>query len=65
MLRDKDSNKNYHVYKACCLYALCNYDEAKRECLKGPEIPLQIRLLYHIAHKKSDENSLMTYHSKI
>lgn len=39
-MRDKDYDKNYHIYKSTCLYALCNYDEAKRECIKGPESPL-------------------------
>ena len=53
------------MIKACCLYALCNYDEAKRECLKGKENPLSIRLMFHIAHKKNDEKNLMTYHHKI
>ena len=71
MMRDKDYDKNYHVYKvkifnqACCLYALCTYDEAKRECLKGPETSLSVRLMFHIAHKKNDEKNLMTYHHKI
>jgi intraflagellar transport protein 56 len=65
MMREKDYDKCNHIYKACCLYALCNYDEAKRECLKGPENSLQIRLMFHIAHKKNDEKNLMTYHHKI
>jgi intraflagellar transport protein 56 len=47
------------------LYALCNYDDAKRECLKGNENSLQFRLMFHIAHKKNDEKNLMTYHHKI
>lgn len=65
LMRKPDYNKELHVYKACCLYALCNYDEARRECVKGTESPLYVRLMLHISHKKSDENSLMTYHYKI
>jgi intraflagellar transport protein 56 len=65
LMRKGDYNKELHVYKACCLYALCNYDEAKRECLKGIETPLYVRLMFHISHKKNDESSLMTYHHKI
>lgn len=65
MMRKPDYNKEIHVYKACCLYALCSYDEARRECQKAPESTLQIRLLFHIAHKKNDEKNLMTYHHKI
>jgi intraflagellar transport protein 56 len=65
LMRKPDYNKELHVFKACCLYALCNYDEAKRECAKGPESPLFVRLMFHISHKKNDENSLMTYHHKL
>ena len=65
LMRENDFDKNYHIYKATCLYALCLYDEAKRECLKGNESPLQTRLLFHIAHKKNDEKNLMTLHHKL
>ena len=54
-----------HLYKACCYYALLNFDEAKREAVKGPDCPLQNRLMFHIAHKKNDEKNLMTYHHKL
>ncbi|KRX10409.1 hypothetical protein PPERSA_10508 [Pseudocohnilembus persalinus] len=63
--KQKDYNKMTHLYKACCYYALLNYDDAKREALKGPECPLQNRLMFHIAHKKNDEKNLMTYHYKL
>ena len=53
------------MYKGCCYFALCQYEDSKREALKGPETPLQVRLLFHIADKKNDEKNLMTYHSKI
>lgn len=65
LVRKPDYNKELHVFKACCLYALCQYDEAKRECAKGPETPLFVRLMFHISHKKNDEQSLMTYHHKL
>ena len=32
MTTKADYNKEVHVYKACCYYALCQYDDAKREC---------------------------------
>lgn len=55
-----------HAYKACCLYALQLYDEAKRECLKAPEdFGLTNRLIFHLAHKKNDEKNLMQYHNRI
>jgi len=31
----KTDDKDYHIYKACCFYALCLYDDARREALKG------------------------------
>lgn len=35
--RSPDYDRNLHAYKACCLYALCNYAEAKTEATKGDE----------------------------
>lgn len=61
----KTDDKDYHIYKACCYYALCLYDDARREALKGAETPLQTRLLFHLAHKKNDEKNLMHYHQKL
>jgi len=31
----KTDDKDYHIYKACCYYALCSYDDARKEALKG------------------------------
>lgn len=36
-MKNKDYDKNIHNYKACCYYALMNYEEAKKEIKKGPE----------------------------
>ena len=59
-----DYDRNVHVYKSCCLYALCQYPEAHEECLKseGVETALKNRLMFHLAHKMGDENSIMQYH---
>lgn len=32
----KTDKKEYYIYKACCYYALCQFDDSKREALKGP-----------------------------
>jgi len=40
IMKIKDYDKMVHLYKACCLYALLNYNESKREALKGFECPL-------------------------
>ncbi len=65
LLRAPDHDKNYHCYKAVCLYALCNFDLAKNEALKAPESPLKIRLMYQISQKKQDDATLMNYHHKL
>lgn len=31
----KTDDKDYHIYKACCYYALCLYDDARKEATKG------------------------------
>jgi intraflagellar transport protein 56 len=61
----KEKDKNIHAYKACCLYALCQYKEAEEEVNLAPESPLQIRMLFHTAHKRNDENAMMTQHQKL
>lgn len=65
MTRKQGYDKRLHLYKALCHYAACSYEEARNEALKGPEDSLQIRLLYHIAHKMQDDSTLMTYHHKL
>ena len=55
-----------HVFKACCLYALCMYKEAKTECEKCQEdTPLKMRLLFQLAQKLGDENEIMNLHGRL
>ena len=50
LLKRGESNPDIHVFKACCLYALCMYKEAKVECDKCHEdTPLKMRLLFQLA----------------
>lgn len=65
LMRMPGYNKELHIYKACCYYALCQYDEAYEECRKGEESHLQVRLMFHIAQKRGDETALMSYHNKL
>ena len=47
LLKRGETDPNIYVYKACCLYALCSYKEAKAECEKAAEdSPLKMRLLF-------------------
>jgi intraflagellar transport protein 56 len=65
LMKKPDYDKNIHIFKGCCYYALTNYEEARKEASKGPETSLQVRLLYHVAQKKGDENAVMSYHYKL
>ena len=46
LMKRSDYDRNIHSYKACCLYALCSYKEAKTEALKAEDSPLKNRLLF-------------------
>eukprot|EP01028_Stygiella_incarcerata_P004741 TRINITY_DN2060_c0_g1_i1.p1 TRINITY_DN2060_c0_g1~~TRINITY_DN2060_c0_g1_i1.p1 ORF type:complete len:554 (+),score=117.21 TRINITY_DN2060_c0_g1_i1:117-1778(+) len=65
MLKDTDCSPTVRIYLACCYFYLGYYDEAEREALSGPSIPLRTRILFHIAHKKNSEADLMKYHAKL
>jgi len=46
LMKRSDYDKNIHSYKACCLYALCSYKEAKVEAQKAEDSALKNRLLF-------------------
>ena len=41
------------------------YKKAEEVAAKGPKSPLQIRILFHIAHKMNDEERLMNLHQQL
>lgn len=62
--------------KALCFLVFQNSDrlaphvfdtsaQCKLGCIVGPENPLQIRILFHIAHRQNDEKVLLEYHMKL
>jgi intraflagellar transport protein 56 len=61
----KDSDSNMYAYKACCHYALTEYDEAEAEAKKAPDSQLKTRILFHTAHKRNDESAMMTHHQAL
>eukprot|EP00928_Gymnodinium_smaydae_P054136 TRINITY_DN37960_c0_g1_i1.p1 TRINITY_DN37960_c0_g1~~TRINITY_DN37960_c0_g1_i1.p1 ORF type:complete len:596 (+),score=172.12 TRINITY_DN37960_c0_g1_i1:108-1790(+) len=61
----KENDQNIHAYKACCLYALCQFNEAEEEAKLAPETPLKVRILFHTAHKRNDESAMMAQHQKL
>jgi len=46
LMKREGYDPNLHCYKACCLYALCNYKEAKTEAEKASDSELKNRLLF-------------------
>ena len=49
LMKRNDYDRHIHAYKACCMYALCNYKEAKAEATKAEESDLKNRLLFQLA----------------
>ena len=51
MVANEDCDPNNWLYLGCCCFYLGMYEEAEAAGERGPECPLQNRLLFHIAHK--------------
>jgi len=66
MIKRGETDQNLYIYKACCLYALCQYKEAKAEAEKCAEdTPLKMRLLFQLAQKLGEENDIMSLHARL
>jgi intraflagellar transport protein 56 len=61
----RNNDQNIHAYKACCYYALCQYQQAEDSAQKAPESALKSRLLFHTAHKRNDETAMMAQHQQL
>ncbi|XP_062424651.1 intraflagellar transport protein 56 isoform X3 [Rhea pennata] len=53
------------VNLACTYFFLGMYTQAEQAALKAPKSRLQNRLLFHLAHKFSDEKKLMSFHQNL
>jgi intraflagellar transport protein 56 len=65
---EKDKSKapsELYTFLACCLFMLGMYKKAEEIAMKGPKSPLQIRILFHIAHKMNEEDKLMSLHQQL
>lgn len=65
LLKSKDVDPTSNLYKACCHYALCQYEEAEQAAKMAPESALQHRILFHTAHKRNDETLMMSQHQRL
>lgn len=54
-----------YLYQACCYFYQQMYEEAEKSAQKGPTSELKTRLLFNIAHRTGDEDTLMHYHSAL
>eukprot|EP00911_Craspedida_sp_UC1_P001436 UC1_evm1s1082 len=62
---DDGGMTDYWVPLACCCFFLGMYEEADAAAVRGPETPLQNRLLFHVSHKFEDEKRLLSYHKHL
>uniref|UniRef100_A0A452HZS0 Intraflagellar transport protein 56 n=1 Tax=Gopherus agassizii TaxID=38772 RepID=A0A452HZS0_9SAUR len=58
-------NPDVWVNLACTYFLLGMYTQAEQAGLKAPRSRLQNRLLFHLAHKFSDEKKLMSFHQNL
>ena len=61
--KTKDSFVFLHI--ACCYFFLGEYEEAYEACIKGPDNPLQNRILFHVADKLQKEDLVNQCHKKL
>lgn len=65
-LRKKDkSPPDVPTNLACCYFFLGMYPEAREALTDAPDSGLKTRLLFHLAHKMGDENTLLENHGKL
>lgn len=65
LLGAHDVGREIYLFIAACYFFQQMYEEAEREALRGPDVPLKVRLLFNIAHRTTDETKLMEYHRQL
>ncbi|XP_059496769.1 intraflagellar transport protein 56 isoform X2 [Stegostoma tigrinum] len=65
LTKNEDCHPDVWVNLACTYFFLGMYKEAEEAGMKAPKSRLQNRLLFHLAHKFSDEKRLMNYHQNL
>ena len=49
LMKREGYDSSIHCFKACCLYALCEYKKAKEEAEKAMDSDLKNRILFQLA----------------
>ncbi|KAL2309119.1 hypothetical protein Nmel_005301 [Mimus melanotis] len=65
LTRQPTCSPDVWVNLACTYFFLGMYTQAEQAALKAPKSGLQNRLLFHLAHKFSDEKKLMSSHQNL
>ena len=65
LLKEDPDDTNLYLYIASCLYYNQEFDEAQMYSEKGPSCDFRTRLLFHIAHKRDDDQQLLKSHSEL
>ncbi|XP_015717262.1 intraflagellar transport protein 56 isoform X2 [Coturnix japonica] len=65
LTKQPSCNPDVWVNLACTYFFLGMYTQAEQAALKAPKSRLQNRLLFHLAHKFSDEKKLMSSHQNL
>jgi len=65
LLKEDPEDTVLYLYISSCQYYLRDFDDARASAMKGPQVELQTRLLFHISHQLNDEQELFSAHSKL
>lgn len=65
LLTQHNCDPMHHIHLGCCYFVNGAYAEAEEAASRGPECPLQTRLMFHIAQKQYDEQKVLLYHEKL
>uniref|UniRef100_A0A914I0P0 Intraflagellar transport protein 56 n=1 Tax=Globodera rostochiensis TaxID=31243 RepID=A0A914I0P0_GLORO len=65
LIGDKNCPAEMYLNLGCAYYFLGMQENARKMAEKGPKNPLQNRLLFHVAHKLTDEKNLLLQHSQL
>eukprot|EP00471_Norrisiella_sphaerica_P003952 CAMPEP_0184482854 /NCGR_PEP_ID=MMETSP0113_2-20130426/4445_1 /TAXON_ID=91329 /ORGANISM="Norrisiella sphaerica, Strain BC52" /LENGTH=561 /DNA_ID=CAMNT_0026862857 /DNA_START=81 /DNA_END=1766 /DNA_ORIENTATION=- len=65
LLKEEDYDPCHHLHKAASLFYLGEYEQAKKEALKGPKTRLQNRILLHVTHKLDESQEVVKFHNEL
>lgn len=64
-LKQPDCDPMLKLFAAVCNFYLGDFDEAVRLAASAPACSLQYRILFHSAHRLTDEKRLVENHAKL